>query len=327
MNLTLMTLTTVVAFVGIASAQPAPVKEDETKLTTKVYDLKPIIGKKSASGISNVDGVLKVIFDVIDLRELKPGAGPQIIERENSKLEVHATAKIHGEIGDLIEALKRLADLAVDVKAEVIEFDPATFAKLRKTLPPLPKGIPESPVLFATSSDVLEEPNTKEIKLLDEIAKVLKEGRLIQTSSGRFVNGSDSLLTARVALQTYYPHKVNDKPTEMPQYAKEGFKLLGTPVVSADRRFVRLKLTEQSSVVTAIKKFDLGEPGPKGQRLVATSAEVADLGSTGSTTVADGGTLFFKLTYAPKDKVWVVVLHPMIYIKSEQDELKKEGKK
>jgi hypothetical protein len=322
----LMSLTTVVAFVGIASAQPAPKKEEESRLITKIYDLRPIIGKKAASGISNVDGVIKTIFDVIDLRELKSGAGPQIVERENSKLEVQANAKVHDEIRDLIEALNRLADLAVDVKAEVIEFDPNTFAKLQKSLPPA-KGRPDSAILFATGADVVEEIDSKELKVLDEMAKILKSGHLIQTSSGRFVNGLESVLSARLSLQTYNPNQVNDKPTGMPQYVKEGFKLLGTPVVSVDRRFIRLKLADQSSVVTAIKKVDFGEPGPKGQRLVVTSPEVSDLGSTGSATVADGGTLIFKLSYAPKDKVWVAVLHPTIYIKAEQDELKKTEKK
>ncbi len=52
-----------------------------------------------------------------------------------------------------------------------------------------------------------------------------------------------------------------------------------------------------------------------------------DVGGTGSTTVDDGGTVLFKLAYAPKDKVWVVVLHPTIFIQAEEDLLKKEAEK
>ena len=47
----------------------------------------------------------------------------------------------------------------------------------------------------------------------------------------------------------------------------------------------------------------------------------------GLARVADGGTLIFKLAYAPKDKLWVVVLHPTIFIQAEEDVLKQEGKK
>jgi hypothetical protein len=214
----------------------------------------------------------------------------------------------------------------VDFKADVIEFDPATFARLQKAIPAISKLKPESPVLLATGAE-WEQENPEAFKQFDDMRKILKEGRIIQTSSGRFVNGSESVLSARLTLQTYHPNVVNDKPTGVPQYVKEGFKLLGTSVVSADRRFVRLKLTEQSSVVTGMKKRDLGEPGPKGQKLVATSPELADLGATGSATVADGGTLLFRLAYAPKDKIWVIALHPRIYIKAEQDELKRQEKK
>src|SRR5205823_13777807 len=109
------------------------------------------------------------------------------------------------------------------------------------------------------------------------------------------------------------------KPEPNPQFVKEGFKLVAVPVVSADRRFVRFKLTEQSAAVLGIRKRELGEVG--GKTIVAESLELEDLGSTGSAVVADGGTLLFRLAYAPKDKAWVVVLHPTIFIQAEEDEL------
>ncbi len=40
-----------------------------------------------------------------------------------------------------------------------------------------------------------------------------------------------------------------------------------------------------------------------GERVVMRSLETNDLGATGSASVADGGTLVFRLAYAPKDKV------------------------
>jgi hypothetical protein len=112
----------------------------------------------------------------------------------------------------------------------------------------------------------------------------------------------------------------------MPKFVKEGYKLVGIPVVSGDRRFVRLKLTESSTVIAGIKNRDFGEP-VTGQKLILNFPEVEDLGSTGSATVADGGTLLFRLSYAPKDKVWIVALQATIYIKAEDDELKKQGVK
>jgi hypothetical protein len=149
---------------------------------------------------------------------------------------------------------------------------------------------------------------------------------VVQTSSGRFSNGGESTLSARQVVTTFYPGTVNNKPNGPPQFVKEGFKLVGQPVVSADRRFVRFRLTEQSVVLTRIVKREIGEV-VKGQNLVMQSAETEDLGGTGSASVADGGTLIFRLAYAPKDKVWIVVLQPRLFIREEEEELKKQEKK
>ncbi len=104
---------------------------------------------------------------------------------------------------------------------------------------------------------------------------------------------------------------------------KDGFKLVGLPVASVDRRFVRMKLTEQSVVVAGIKKRELAEIN--GQKIIAQTPDLEDLGTTGSTTVADGGTILFKLAYAPKDKVWVVVLQPTIFIQAGAKTCLEEG--
>ena len=145
---------------------------------------------------------------------------------------------------------------------------------------------------------------------------MLKAGRVVQTSSGRFVNGAEATLTARQSVLTF-PNNAG--------FVRDGFKLIGLPVVSADRRFVRLKLSEQSKQIVGVRKREIGDIG--GKPIVTQSPEVEDLGATGSAVVADGGTMIFKLAYAPKDKVWVVVLKPTIFIQAEEDERKKQEKK
>ena len=142
------------------------------------------------------------------------------------------------------------------------------------------------------------------------------------------MNGAEATVSARRTLATFTnvpnPVRLAEK-ADNPLFVKEGFSLGMLPVVSGDRRFVRFKLTEQSTVITGVKTRDFGEIA--GEKFVVKSLETEDLGAIGSATVADGGTLLFRLSYAPKDKVWVVVLKPTIYIQAEEDELKKEGKK
>jgi hypothetical protein len=314
--------------VGVA-AQPDPKKADDKKLVTKTYNIKPLIGERGkASGLADADAVLKLLFQSIpQLRDLQAGGdGPQIVERDGGKLEIRATEARHEEIKDLLTALERLQDLAIDVTAKVIELDAEGYAKLVKARP---KGKTKPPVLSATGEE-FEEKDAARDKAVEEVNKILKAGRVVQTSSGRFVNGAEATVSARRTIVTVDNTRVAEalgaKPTSPdPMFVKEGFSLVAVPVVSADRRFVRFKLTEQSTVISGVKKRDFGEIA--GQKVVYQTPETEDLGSTGSATVADGGTLIFKLAYAPKDKVWVVVLHPTIFIQAEEDILKKEGKK
>jgi hypothetical protein len=316
---------------GIISAQPDPKKGDDKKLVTKVYNIKPLLGPRGkAAGLTNADAIIKMVFESIpELRELKAGAdGPQIVERDGGKLEVRATEKVQEEIKELLDALERLQDLAVDVKAKVIEFDPATYEKLVKALPKSMRGKPGSPIFSSTGIDLEEKPLTAtEEKALEEANKILKTGRVVQTSSRRFVNGAEATVSARRTVVTYTtePDAIGaGARSANPLFVKEGFGLVALPVVSVDRRFIRFKLTEQSTIITGMRKLDLGVIA--GEKFLFQSLETEDLGATGSAEIPDGGRLMFRLAYAPKDKVWVVVLHPTIFIQAEQDELKKQGK-
>jgi hypothetical protein len=323
----LLAVAVMVAFAGSLAAQPDPKKPDPKTLVTKVYDLKPLLGEKGkAGGLGETDAVLKVIFETIPaLRELKPGAdGPQLVERDNGKLEVRATAATHQELKDLIEALTRINDLKIDVQAVVYEFDTATFDKLAKALPRVGRGRPGAAILFASGEEFDKEEVVKEAeKALAGMNKILKAARQVQKSEGRFPNGAESTLSVRQSVVAFQAHEGMEG--EPPQFVKEGFRLSGVLVASADRRFVRMSLTEKSAFRTGIRKRELGEE--MGVKIVAQSPELEDAGGSSSAVVADGGTAIFRLAYAPKDKVWVVVLQPRIYIQAEQDEIKRQQEK
>lgn len=279
-----------------------PPKKDDAKPVTKVYDTAHLTGATGkASGVANTDAVLKLLIE-----SLPGGMRTEFVERDGGKLEVRATAKDHEDIKDLLDALARLQDLAIDIKADVYEFDAAGFEKLLKALP---KGTAKAPVLFAQGDELKEnEP------LLGAANDVLKTARLVQTSKARFVNGAEATVSARRTV-------VRVTSGGEISFVKDGFALVAVPVVSADRRFVRFKLTEQSTAVVGTRKRELGEI--RGQKIVAETPILEDLGGTGSAVVPDGSSLLFKLAYAPKDKVWVVKLDTTIFIQAEQNELKR----
>ncbi|MDY3554125.1 hypothetical protein R5W24_003244 [Gemmata sp. JC717] len=317
-----------VLFCSPVLAQPAPKPLDDKKLVTKVYTVKNlIVGREKGGVVADFDALVKLIFETVSIGEPKSdGTGAQLVERDGGALEVRTTEKVHHEVKDLLEALESLQDLAIDVKTEVFELDAATYRQLVNALP---KGRSKSPVLFAIGREVIGVPESKpeDLELPAAALKLLKSGRIVQTSSGRFVNGVDSTVSAR---KVVIPFK-NDPAaisvgtkTSNPLFVKEGFALNALLVVSADRRSVRMKLTESSTAVTGMQKRELFEL--EGKKAIAQSLDTEDLGTTGSALVADGGAAIFKLDYAPKDKVWVVILKPTLFFQSVEDQLKKEGK-
>jgi hypothetical protein len=322
----LIVMVVVNGFVGAAIAENAPIPEGaKPKLITRMYDLKPILGEKSpTTKLANADAVVRLILDSTDVGDLKPGSsGPQIVIREEHRLEVLATEKLHGGIKDLLEALVRMADLAIDIKTTVIELEVADFKKRVKPFMESEKGIPNSPVVPFYSE---QSPKTPQLKELD---KIMKAGKVIQFSESRFANGIKATLSARQSVRSYSltAGKAHE-PKGKAQFVAEGFKLLGLPRVSTDRRFVRMKLTEQSTMFVRMKTRSIEGFGGAGENEIKLlGPEVAELGGTGSVEVEDGGALLFCLAYAPKDKVWVVIVRPTIFIQSEEDALKEEALK
>jgi hypothetical protein len=311
---------------GFATAQPDPKKPDPSRLVTRTHNLKPLLANPARPhDLPDADAVVRIILQTIRIGELKAGGdGPQIVVRDGGKLEVRATEKVQDEIKDLIDALGRLADLAVDVKADVIELDKAAFEKLQKVLPRPVKGKADAPaVAFGTPGTEGKAPMAVEKKAVEAANAILKGGRVVQTSTGRYANGAEAVVSAR---QVVLPQttRLVAKPAggADPAFVKEGFRLSAQLVVSGDRRSVRARLTEQSAEVVGVKKRDFGEIG--GKPFVATAPEVSEYGRSGTVEVADGGTILFRLDYAPKDKVWVVVLRPTIFIQAEEDVLKEE---
>jgi hypothetical protein len=303
----------VCGFAGPAAAQVAP-PADPDKLVTRSYDLKPILGARlSGTDLTGPDDVVRLILETLRVGELKPGTdGPQVVERDGGKLEVRATEKVQGEIKDLLDALGRLADVAVDVKADVVELDRETFEKVRPLFRP-GKGRADPPAAVALPPAVTDT--------------VIKRGKVIQSSSARYANGAEAVVSARQSVLTYSTRPAALKPADPPLFVKEGFRLLGLPVVSADRRSVRLKLTEKSAEVVGVKKREIRGFGETGTEAVIISGpEVSEYGRSGTVEVEDGGAVLFKLDYAPKDKVWVVVLRPTIFIRAEEDERKRQEK-
>jgi hypothetical protein len=311
-------------FATAVCAQP-PEKGD-AKPVTKVYDARHLLGDRGrATNLTDADALTKRVFEAVPALA-DPKSGARLVVLDGTKLELHAPPAAHTDLRDLLAALDRLQDVATNLETTVYELDAPDFEKLLKGLPKGGRGKPGSPVLVATGREFDLSGDHKTVNdQFKEVNAVLKTARTVHTAKVRLTNGTESEFAARHTLVPFRPVETvgaKAKPdTDVPQLVKDGFRLRGTALVSSDRRYIRFAVTEQSTAFTGIDKIEFGEFG--GREIVLNAANTEDLGGTGSAVVADGGFLLFKLAYAPKGKVLVAALGAKIYIRTEEDELKR----
>jgi hypothetical protein len=311
---------------GTAAAQPDPKKIDDKKgdkkaepekLVTQIHDLKAIFSAPSRpADVPDADAVVRLLVEAIRIGDLKTeGDGPKIVILDGGKLEVRATEKTQGHVKDMIKALAHLGDIAIDIKADLVELDKDTFEKNVQALLKPAKGKTDSNAVLGFGGGAEGAAGAEKPLPVAEADKIVKLGKVIQSSQERFANGTESTVSARQMVFTYRP-----QPGAPTNIDKEGYRLVALLVISGDRRFVRARLMEQSAEVVGLKKRDFGA-------FTATSPDMAEYGRLATVEVENGGAILFKLNYAPKEKVWLVMLHPTIFVQAEENIGKKKDEK
>lgn len=290
--------------------QAAPGKEE--KRTTATYDVADLLYKPGGkSGYSRIDDLIKDLLNQVDPRSwnsTKEGAST-LHEVNGTKLEVHATAEQHAQLKEVLAALRRLNDLAVDVRAELYEVERGVFDKTFK--PKLEGG--------RKAADRLV-PAVIEDALADQLRK--KATRL-RSGEVRIAPGREARLLSERRALTYAADP-----------AGSGTVLVGmtcqvSGTVTADRRQVRLRLTEQVTDLLGLKEQSRVDPNT-GKEVTVEHPELAESSVTASVTADDGAYVLVPVRYLPaavkdKDRVLVILLRPIIYIEEEEQARKKKG--
>jgi hypothetical protein len=112
-----------------------------------------------------------------------------------------------------------------------------------------------------------------------------------------------------------------------PQKINEGFTLSAHVQISADRRFVHVKLMEKSLEIEGIEKVKVLVDLNRGTEAVGESVFVKETSVSQTRDIGDGGKLLLPLQYRPsavRDKEhWLVAeIAPRIYIESEERALR-----
>jgi hypothetical protein len=231
-----------------------------------------------------------------------------------TKLNVRTTSDRHAMVDDLLTALRRLADLAVVMNARLYEVDRAFYAK--QIAPLLVEAKSGSVRRLLAVDDALA-------KKLERYPLVLKgdELKLRPWEQSRFLSWQTPF--------RYVAHPGDPKrePAKVYRTVLAGVSFFLHPAVSSDRRCIRLKITQDVAQLIEITKTKVLDPGT-GKEVEVESPNVRKTSLTATLEIEDGQAVLMPVEYRPpgaaaKDRVWVMLAEPMIWIEEEQEQIRK----
>jgi hypothetical protein len=296
-NLTLL-LASPFILSGNRPAFAAP-KEERVTVT---YDVGQLLNRDGKSGVDSIDEVVKTIVNQVNPHAwlLSPDGGNRIFEVNGSKLEILATRKDHDNIKELLEVMRRMNDIRVDVRTTFLAVDPKWYEK--EIAPHLNKA--------RKASDEDEEQVAKDLSDLRILLK--KNSEVLQSGNARLPIGRGGSLASLRQFHSYATGKIDEDGVAVWGVEWTGVSYRCRTAVSADRRFVTFKIDE--TFREPEEKRD-GESVPRSKEK-KKSEEI---------TIPDGGMYLRKAAYTPESavkrgRVLMVLIEPRILIEEEEKE-------
>jgi hypothetical protein len=315
----------VIAAAGAVAGQAQPA------LVTRTYHVQDLVGPSAwvldrpvarplgeTESSSPAERLVREIISAVAPDSWGTTAASPTIQVENgTKLVIRATDDRHKQVADFLGALRRLADVAVVMNARLHEVDRAFYVE--QVVPLL--GNPRQPA----PRRLVVYPN-------DELLEKLKQQKLVLLGRDtKIPSGQQATFLSWQQAVRYVAQPADPEIGQKKVYrtALEGVTFLARPRVTADRRFIYLKLTQQVVQLAKGAKIKVDE-GTRFEELVA----LPDNESATATTVLvpDGGALLVPVDYRPpaakgQERVWLLVLRPQIWIEEEERQIRQAEKK
>jgi len=244
------------------------------------------------------DGVAILVRAVLDTVSPRPWESVEV--HNAARLVVTATGRKHAEVATLLGVLERHLDVAVVMNARLYEVDRAFFTK---RLAPL----------FAPDKATGQRPAV--VALDDATFRAVAKETLVGEGDDRKLTPDRS--SPFLSRQAAYRHAAG--------VGLAGVTFAVTPEVSADRRFLKLAVTQSATHLVRIDKVATRDPVTD----KATTVEVPNLHKTtaaGTVDLPDAGALLMPIDAVPAgDKVRVLVARPFIWIEAEERERRNDG--
>jgi hypothetical protein len=277
--------------------------------------LLPLMRKGAGSELKGVkaddgEGLLaRIVSNAIDLQDFES------LEVENgARLVVTALPRHHAEIESLLEALRRMADVAVVINARLYEIDRTVYAK-------------HVAPLFVKDQNTGKPPAIASVDTLVFRAVTAKGKALLSSEEMRLRSNESVAFLSKQSVFRYDGGPGADEKLRVVLTGKAGVSFRVRPQVSADRRFVHLEVTQHAAQLVGIEKTTRLDAS-SGKRVVVESPNLRRATHKGTVRVPDAGAFLMPVDYAPPDKgkVWVLVARPYVWIEEEEVERRNAGR-
>jgi hypothetical protein len=246
---------------------------------------------------------------LIHLLRLEPEERLQV--HNGIRLVVQAGPIRHDEIADILGALRRMCDVAVVMNARLYEVDRAFYQR-------------EVAPLWAGKGQ--ERPALRRIKA-PLLRKILEQKLILESDEARLLPGQRRSFLSHQSVFQYPGSRAKGREAKA-RNGLTGVSFQVVPEVSADRRFLRLRITQKAvqllgvSTTRTVDLFTDKEVETATPSLRRTTLEE-------TIRIPDSGAILMPVSYLPpdakKDRVWLMVARPLIWIKEEVLEILNEG--
>jgi hypothetical protein len=221
-----------------------------------------------------------------------------------SKLIVHTTPSVHDHVYLNLAAWRQLLDVAVVMDAKLYAIDRADYDEH-----------------FAPAFGGPKDKSVRKlvVKVNDALSKKLRARKPFMESDAVKLRPNERAEFLAVKNAYQYQSRPGDaKPTT----AFEGFSFSVRPKVSPDRRCLRLEFFHDVEQLIKLTKGTMIDP-KTGKELPIELPNLRVSASSGTIEIHDMQAIILAVDYRPKDKVWLMLAEPMIYLEEEQENIRK----
>ncbi len=265
-------------------------------------------------GLNGADRKALLLALVTDLVEWRSWESVEFLN--GARLDVVASPTTHGEIDDLLVGLRRMADTFVVMNARLYQVDRAFYSK-------------HVAPLFLRARDT--DPRVEIVPIEEPLLRrINKEKLLLESEDDRIPRRQDTVFLSR---QSVFRFAGGPDPRTAGKLLTEtglaGVSFEVQPLISPDRRYLRLQIIQRGSQllgINKVKRLDVAS----GKDVEVDAPNVSKSTVTGTVTVPDAGAVLMPVAQVPSgkdsaDKVWLMVARPYIWIEEEAKERRAKG--